>query len=94
MFIRMLRLPEAIRDRYYRSSLKQAIHAAAPCPVDVKRAMIAWGDPFCSNTYSSTELAGMTMIDSEEWQRNVVGGTRRLDWLGPYLRRRWGPARR
>ncbi|WP_207837401.1 acyl-CoA synthetase [Williamsia soli] len=81
MFVRMLRLPADVRDKYDHSSLKQAIHAAAPCPVDVKRAMIDWWGPILLEYYSSTELAGMTMIDSEEWLRKP-GSVGRDGWLG------------
>ena len=45
MFVRMLKLPEAVRRRYDLSSLKTAVHAAAPCPVEVKRQMIDWWGP-------------------------------------------------
>jgi long-chain acyl-CoA synthetase len=45
MFSRMLKLPEAARRRYDLSSLEVAIHAAAPCPVPVKEAMIDWWGP-------------------------------------------------
>ncbi|OZG31138.1 acyl-CoA synthetase [Williamsia sp. 1138] len=81
MFVRMLRLPAHIRDKYDHSSLQQAIHAAAPCPVDVKRAMIDWWGPILLEYYSSTELAGMTMIDSEEWLRKP-GSVGRDGWIG------------
>ena len=45
MFVRMLKLPDEVRARYDVSSLKGAIHAAAPCPVDVKEKMIEWWGP-------------------------------------------------
>ncbi|MDS1116309.1 acyl-CoA synthetase [Gordonia westfalica] len=67
MFVRMLRLPEEVRARYDTSSMKVAVHAAAPCPVDVKRAMIDWWGPILSEYYSSTELNGLTIVDTEEW---------------------------
>ena len=67
MFIKMLKLPEAIRKQYDVSSLKRATHAAAPCPVDVKRQMIEWWGPVIDEYYSSTESAGMAFINSEEW---------------------------
>ncbi|PYE19911.1 fatty-acyl-CoA synthase [Williamsia limnetica] len=81
MFVRMLRLPADVRSKYDHSSLVQAIHAAAPCPVDVKRAMIDWWGPILLEYYSSTELAGMTMIDSEEWLRKP-GSVGRDGWIG------------
>ena len=45
MFVRMLKLPPEVRERYDVSSMRVAVHAAAPCPVDVKRAMIDWWGP-------------------------------------------------
>ena len=67
MFVRLLKLPHEVRDRYDLSSHRVAIHAAAPCPVEVKRAMIQWWGPILLEYYSSTEGAGMAMIGSEEW---------------------------
>lgn len=69
MFVRMLKLDEAVRARYDVSSLKVAVHAAAPCPVDVKRAMIDWWGPVLFEYYASTEANGATFIDSEQWLR-------------------------
>jgi fatty-acyl-CoA synthase len=69
MFVRMLKLDEAVRARYDVSSLRVAVHAAAPCPVDVKRAMIDWWDPILHEYYASTEANGATFIDSEQWLR-------------------------
>ncbi|MDX2937737.1 acyl-CoA synthetase [Streptomyces ipomoeae] len=67
MFVRMLKLPAQVRAPYDLSSHRIAIHAAAPCPVEVKRAMIDWWGPLLLEYYSSTELNGMTLIDSQEW---------------------------
>ncbi|MET1037961.1 MAG: AMP-binding protein [Aeromicrobium sp.] len=66
MFVRMLKLPEEIRARYDVSSLRVAIHAAAPCPPDVKRSMIEWWGPVVHEYYASTEGAGFTFIDSAD----------------------------
>jgi fatty-acyl-CoA synthase len=63
----MLKLPQDVREKYDTSSLKVAVHAAAPCPVDVKRAMIDWWGPVLFEYYSSTEGAGATFINSEQW---------------------------
>ncbi|MGW6036860.1 acyl-CoA synthetase [Gordonia terrae] len=89
MFVRMLRLPEEVRARYDTSSLKVAVHAAAPCPVDVKRAMIDWWGPILSEYYSSTELNGLTIVDTPEWLehpgtvgRAVLGTIRVCDATG------------
>jgi fatty-acyl-CoA synthase len=67
MFVRMLKLPAEVRARYDVSSLKVAVHAAAPCPVAVKRAMIEWWGPVLEEYYSSTESIGSTRISSAEW---------------------------
>jgi len=69
MFVRMLKLDEAVREKYDLSSLKVAVHAAAPCPVDVKRAMIDWWGPVLNEYYSSTEGSGITFITTEQWLR-------------------------
>jgi long-chain acyl-CoA synthetase len=66
-FVRMLKLPEEVRTRYDTSSLKCAIHAAAPCPVPVKHAMIDWWGPVIYEYYAGTEGNGFTFITSQEW---------------------------
>ena len=67
MFSRMLKLPEEVRKRYDVSSLKGAIHAAAPCPIDVKARMIEWWGPILQEYYSGSEGVGLTSITSSEW---------------------------
>jgi long-chain acyl-CoA synthetase len=67
MFVRMLKLPEEVRLKYDVSSLKVAIHAAAPCPIDVKRAMIDWWGPILMEYYAGTEGNGSTFINSHDW---------------------------
>ncbi len=67
MFVRMLKLPAEVRDGYDVSSLKVAIHAAAPCPVEVKQKMIEWWGPILYEYYSSTEANGITMVGPDEW---------------------------
>jgi fatty-acyl-CoA synthase len=67
MFVRLLKLDEPVRQKYDLSSQRVAIHAAAPCPVAVKQAMIDWWGPILSEYYSSTEGAGFTFITSEQW---------------------------
>jgi fatty-acyl-CoA synthase len=67
MFVRMLQLPEETRDRYDVSSLRMAVHAAAPCPVEVKQRMIDWWGPIVAEYYGGTEGNGLTMIDSRTW---------------------------
>jgi acyl-CoA synthetase (AMP-forming)/AMP-acid ligase II len=67
MFVRMLKLPEAARLRYDVSSLRVAQHAAAPCPVDVKRQMLEWWGPIIYEYYSGSENSGGTSITPQEW---------------------------
>ena len=55
MFVRMLKLPEAVREHYDVSSLQCVIHAAAPCPVDVKHRMMEWFGPIIHEYYGGTE---------------------------------------
>ena len=67
MFVRMLKLPEDVRTSYDVSSLQCVVHAAAPCPVEVKRRMIEWFGPIIEEYYASTEGMGATAIDSATW---------------------------
>ena len=67
MFVRLLKLPEDVRRRYDVSSLRFVMHAAAPCPVHVKRAMIDWWGPVISEFYGATESGAVTLVSSEEW---------------------------
>lgn len=67
MFVRMLKLPEADRLRYDVSSLKVAIHAAAPCPVPVKQAMMDWWGPVIHEYYAGTEGNGFCAAGPQEW---------------------------
>jgi long-chain acyl-CoA synthetase len=66
MFIRLLKLPEELRKKYDTSSLSHVIHAAAPCPADVKRAMIRWWGPVVYEYYGSTESSALTFANSED----------------------------
>ena len=86
MFVRMLKLPEEVRSRYDMSSLKGAIHAAAPCPIDVKARMIDWWGPILIEYYAGSEGNGVTVSTSQQWLshrgtvgRAVVGKIRILD---------------
>ncbi len=67
MFVRMLKLPEATRARYDISSLNAVVHAAAPCPVDVKLKLIEWWGPVVHEYYAGTESNGFVYCDSEQW---------------------------
>jgi long-chain acyl-CoA synthetase len=66
-FVRMLKLPEQTRAKYDVSSLKSVFHAAAPCPVPVKEAMINWWGPIIHEYYAGTEANGFCFISSPEW---------------------------
>ncbi|SHG87489.1 acyl-CoA synthetase [Bradyrhizobium erythrophlei] len=66
MFIRLMKLPEAVRGKYDMSSLHHVIHAAAPCPAAVKRAMIEWWGPVIHEFYGSTESGAVTFANSED----------------------------
>ena len=67
MFIRMLALPEKLRNSFDLSSLQCVIHSAAPCPVAVKRQMLEWLGPIVHEYYSGSEAVGMCQIGPEEW---------------------------
>lgn len=79
MFIRLLALPEDVRKRYDLSSLEKIVHAAAPCPVEVKRQMIEWLGPIIYEYYGGSEGNGSTFITPEEWLRKP-GSVGRADW--------------
>jgi long-chain acyl-CoA synthetase len=66
MFVRLLRLQPEVRQRYDLSSLRRIIHAAAPCPREVKRAMIAWWGPIINEFYGSTESGAVTYATSAD----------------------------
>jgi acyl-CoA synthetase (AMP-forming)/AMP-acid ligase II len=92
MFIRMLKLPFEARAARDLSSLKYAIHAAAPCPVPVKEQMIEWWGPVLHEYYSGTEAAGFTYVSPADWLthkgtvgRSLIGEPRVLDDAGEEL---------
>ena len=66
-FIRMLALPQAVRESYDVSSMQRIAHTGAKCPVDVKRAMIEWFGPVFFDAYGATEVGTTCAITSEEW---------------------------
>ncbi len=92
MFVRFLKLPEEVRTKYDMTSLKCAIHAAAPCPVPTKEAMIGWWGPIIWEYYGGTEGNGLTMCNAQEWMahkgtvgRAVVGKLKICDDEGNEL---------
>ena len=66
-FVRMLRLEPEQRERYDLSSHQRALHAAAPCPVPVKQAMIDWWGPIINEYYAGSEGIGMTLVKAQDW---------------------------
>lgn len=67
MFIRMLKLPDEVRLQYDVSSMKLALHAAAPCPIEIKEKMIDWWGPVIFEYYGASEGNGLTAITPQEW---------------------------
>ncbi|MFG2074468.1 AMP-binding protein [Nonomuraea maritima] len=70
MFIKMLKLPEQTRNRYDLSSLRYAIHAAAPCPIPVKEQMISWWGPIIHEYYAGTEGNGFLYVGPDDWLKH------------------------
>ena len=92
MFTRMLKLPEAVRNSYDTSTLNRVVHAAAPCPVEIKNQMIDWWGPIIDEYYASSEAIGLTWVTAEEWLahpgsvgRAVLGTPHILDEAGVEL---------
>lgn len=79
MFMRLLKLPKAVRERYDLSSLKTVLHAAAPCPVGGKQDMLDWLGPIIYEYYAGSEGNGTTSIGPEEWLRKP-GSVGRADF--------------
>lgn len=81
-FKRLLSLPQEIRERADLSSLRVAVHAAAPCPIPIKEQIIDWWGPVVTEYYAGTEGGG-TMIRSAQWleHKGSVGCT----WRGVEL---------
>jgi long-chain acyl-CoA synthetase len=67
MFMRMLRLSKADRARHSLSSLKCVLHAAAPCPINIKHQMIGWFGPIVHEYYAGSERNGLVAVDSATW---------------------------
>ena len=89
MLVRILKLPPERRLAYDLSSLRALIHAAAPCPPELKERFIEWLGPIVYEYYSGTEGSGITFITSDEWLRHrgsvgqpVAGVPRICDELG------------
>lgn len=92
MFVRLLKLPRDIRSRYDLSSLRYAIHAAAPCPISVKEQMLEWWGDVLYEYYSGTEGNGQTAINAVEWRAHkgsvgqpILGKLKIVDSKGALL---------
>lgn len=90
MFVRFMKLPEEVRQKYDVSSMKVAIHAAAPCPVEVKQAMMDWWGPVIYEYYAGTEGSGFVAANPQEWLahpgtvgRAIVGELKIVDQDNP-----------
>jgi acyl-CoA synthetase (AMP-forming)/AMP-acid ligase II len=89
MFVRLLKLPDEVRASYDTSSLKTVVHAAAPCPVEVKQQMMDWLGPIIHEYYASTEANGATYVGPDDWLahpgtvgRSLLGTPRICDPTG------------
>jgi len=82
-FHRLLALPEEVRGRYDVSSTRAMVHAAAPCPVDVKQRMLAWWGDSIWEYYAATEGGG-TVVRPAEWRERP--GTVGRAWTGSEVR--------
>tara|TARA_R110002110_G_scaffold377894_5_gene588347 strand:+ start:9675 stop:11225 length:1551 start_codon:yes stop_codon:yes gene_type:complete len=67
MFVRLLKLPEEVKKKYDLSSLRFVVHAAAPCPVHVKQAMIEWWGPVINEYYGGTETGAVVFCNSAQY---------------------------
>ena len=82
-FHRLLMLPEEVRRHYDCSSLRNVLHAAAPCPIEVKRRMLEWWGPVIYEYYGATEGGG-TLVTPQEWLARP--GTVGRPWEGADIR--------
>ncbi|UZE47867.1 acyl-CoA synthetase [Rhodopseudomonas sp. P2A-2r] len=67
MFVRLMRLPEAVRERYNISSLRWVIHTGAPCAPDIKKALMQWWGPVIYETYGGTEVGAVMISTPQDW---------------------------
>jgi acyl-CoA synthetase (AMP-forming)/AMP-acid ligase II len=79
MFVRLLKLPPEMRTKHDLSSLKIVVHAAAPCPVEIKHAMIEWLGPIVYEYYGGSEGNGSTRITPDEWLKKP-GSVGKASW--------------
>lgn len=79
MFVRLLKLDDAVKQRYDLSSLRFVLHAAAPCPIDIKRRMIEWWGPVIHEFYGGTESGPVAFSTSSDWLTHPGSVGRVLD---------------
>ncbi|MDE5452024.1 AMP-binding protein [Bradyrhizobium sp. CSA112] len=74
-FVRMLKLPPEVRARYDVSSMKSAVHVAAPCPIPVKEQMLSWWGPVIHEYYAGSEGNGASYVGPQDWltHKGTVG---------------------
>jgi long-chain acyl-CoA synthetase len=82
MFQRLLALPDEVRAKYDVSHVKYIIHGAAPCPPEVKLAMIEWFGPIVHEYYAGSEGGAGFVIDSHEWLKKPGSVGKRPALLG------------
>jgi acyl-CoA synthetase (AMP-forming)/AMP-acid ligase II len=70
MLVRLMKLPREVRERYDHSSLECVVHAAAPCPIEVKHQVIEWLGPIVHEYFAATEGNGMTFISADDWLKH------------------------
>ncbi len=80
-FVRMLKLPESVRSKYDLSSLQMVVHAAAPCPAEVKQQMMDWWGPVIHEYYAGSEGNGFCYVGPQDWLAHP--GTVGRSLLGP-----------
>ncbi len=67
MFVRLLKLPPEVRARYDVSSLRWVTHTGAPCPAEIKKALMDWWGPVVYETYGGSEVGTATIATPEDW---------------------------
>ncbi|HEX3700627.1 MAG TPA: AMP-binding protein, partial [Phenylobacterium sp.] len=82
MFQRLLDLPDEVKAKYDISHVKYIVHGAAPCPPEVKLAMIEWFGPIVHEYYAGSEGGAGFVIDSHEWLKKPGSVGKRPALLG------------
>ena len=97
-FVRLLALPQDVRDRYDVGSLRLVAHTGASCPIDVKRRMIEWFGPVLQDAYGATEVGTTCTISSAEWLAHPGSVGRAVPpsapWSSTTTATKWRPASR